>query len=217
MLDFRERLQFNASGSDPRTRRYLTHPCTCTGGNPMRKQNVSVDDLCVNTIRTLAMDMVEAAKSGHPGAPMGLAPAAYVLFTRVLRHNPCNPAWPNRDRFVLSGGHASMLLVQPAPPVRYDLPLDELKQFRQWGSKTPGHPEYRHTRGSRPRPARWGRASAMPSGWRLPSGTWRRATTRAVAEDRGPLHLRLLRRRRPHGGRGLRSGLARGPPRAGQV
>jgi transketolase len=113
----------------------------------MRKQNVSVDDLCVNTIRTLAMDMVEAAKSGHPGAPMGLAPAGYVLFTRVLRHNPRNPAWPNRDRFVLSGGHASALLYSLLHLCGYDLALDDLKQFRQWGSKTPGHPEYRHTPG----------------------------------------------------------------------
>ena len=113
----------------------------------MAKGKATVDEVCVNTIRTLAMDMVEAAKSGHPGAPMGLAPAGYVLFTRVLRHSPGNPDWPNRDRFVLSNGHASALLYSLLHLCGYDLPLDELKRFRQWGSRTPGHPEYRHTAG----------------------------------------------------------------------
>ena len=113
----------------------------------MTKTQSNIDEVCVNTIRTLAMDMVEAAKSGHPGAPMGLAPAGYVLFTRVLRHSPGNPDWPNRDRFVLSAGHASALLYSLLHLCGYDLPLDELKRFRQWGSRTPGHPEYRHTAG----------------------------------------------------------------------
>jgi transketolase len=113
----------------------------------MRKGKATIDELCVNTIRTLAMDMVEAAKSGHPGAPMGLAPAGYVLFTRVLRHSPSTPDWANRDRFVLSAGHASALLYSLLHLCGYDLPLDELKRFRQWGSLTPGHPEYRHTPG----------------------------------------------------------------------
>jgi transketolase len=113
----------------------------------MAKTQPSIDELCVNTIRTLAMDAVEAAKSGHPGAPMGLAPAGYVLFTRVLRHHPQNPGWPNRDRFVLSGGHASALLYSLLHLCGYDLALDEIKRFRQWGSQTPGHPEYRHTAG----------------------------------------------------------------------
>ncbi|HSV92662.1 MAG TPA: thiamine pyrophosphate-dependent enzyme, partial [Desulfobacterales bacterium] len=102
---------------------------------------------CVNTLRTLAVDMVEAAKSGHPGAPMGLAPAGYVLFTEVLRHSPANPSWPNRDRFVLSGGHASALLYALLHLCGYDLALEELRQFRQWGSRTPGHPERGHTPG----------------------------------------------------------------------
>jgi transketolase len=113
----------------------------------MAKTQPSIDELCVNTIRTLAMDAVEAAKSGHPGAPMGLAPAGYVLFTRVLRHHPQNPGWPNRDRFVLSGGHASALLYSLLHLCGYDLPLEEIKRFRQWDSRTPGHPEYRHTAG----------------------------------------------------------------------
>ncbi len=106
-----------------------------------------LDLMCINTIRTLAMDAVEKAKSGHPGAPMGMAAAAHVLWTRYLRHNPANPHWPDRDRFVLSGGHASMLLYSLLHLSGYDLSLEDLKNFRQWGSKTPGHPEYGHTPG----------------------------------------------------------------------
>jgi transketolase len=111
------------------------------------KQTDTLDQLCVNTIRTLAMDAVQQANSGHPGTPMALAPVAYVLWDRYLRHNPRNPAWANRDRFVLSAGHASMLLYSMLNLSGYDLPLDELKRFRQWGSKTPGHPEYGLTAG----------------------------------------------------------------------
>ncbi|MDJ0808799.1 MAG: transketolase [Desulfobacterales bacterium] len=106
-----------------------------------------LDLMCVNTIRTLAMDAVEQAKSGHPGAPMGMAAAAYVLWTSYLRHNPVNPHWPDRDRFVLSGGHASMLLYSLLHLTGYELSLEDIKNFRQWGSKTPGHPEYGHTPG----------------------------------------------------------------------
>jgi transketolase len=100
------------------------------------------DALCVNTIRFLAVDAVEKANSGHPGTPMEAAPLAYVLWTRFLKHNPKDPAWPNRDRFVLSAGHASMLLYGLLHLTGYDLSLDDLKNFRRWGSKTPGHPEY---------------------------------------------------------------------------
>lgn len=103
---------------------------------------LKLDQLCVDTIRFLAVDGVEKAKSGHPGMPVGLAPAAYILWTRHLRHNPANPQWHNRDRFVLSGGHGSMLLYSLLYLTGYGLTLDDLKQFRQWGSKTPGHPEY---------------------------------------------------------------------------
>ena len=106
-----------------------------------------IDELCINTIRTLSMDAVQKANSGHPGAPMGLAPAGYVLWTRVMKHNPKNPDWPDRDRFVLSGGHGSMLLYSLLHLTGYDLSMDEIKNFRQWGSKTPGHPEYGHTPG----------------------------------------------------------------------
>jgi transketolase len=107
----------------------------------------SIDEICINTIRTLSMDAVQKANSGHPGAPMGLATAGYTLWTKVLKHNPKNPQWPDRDRFVLSGGHASMLLYSLLHLTGYDLGLDDIKNFRQWGSKTPGHPEYRHAPG----------------------------------------------------------------------
>ncbi len=100
-----------------------------------------LDDLCVNTIRFLSVDGVEAANAGHPGLPMGAAAMAYVLWDRFLKHNPKNPDWPDRDRFVLSAGHGSMLLYSLLHLTGYDLPLDELKQFRQWDSLTPGHPE----------------------------------------------------------------------------
>jgi transketolase len=106
-----------------------------------------LDQLCVNTIRFLAADAVQQAKSGHPGLPMGAAPMAYVLWTRFLRHHPANPAWPDRDRFVLSAGHGSMLLYALLHLTGYPLPLEELRRFRQWGSKTPGHPEYGLTPG----------------------------------------------------------------------
>ncbi len=108
-------------------------------GTPPRA--AELDNLCVNTIRMLSADAVQRARSGHPGAPMGMAPMAYVLWTRFLRHNPADPRWPDRDRFVLSAGHASMLLYSLLHLTGYDLPLEEIKQFRQWGSRTPGHPE----------------------------------------------------------------------------
>ncbi|MGC2303849.1 transketolase [Candidatus Binatus sp.] len=102
----------------------------------------AIDDLCINTIRTLSIDAVQKANSGHPGMPLGAAPMAYVLWTRHLRHSPTNPKWPDRDRFVLSAGHASMLLYSLLFLTGYDLTMDDIKQFRQWGSRTPGHPEY---------------------------------------------------------------------------
>lgn len=107
----------------------------------------TLDQLCINTIRTLAMDAVQRANSGHPGMPMGMADVAYVLWTRFLKHNPKDPAWPNRDRFVLSAGHGSMLLYSLLFLTGYDLTLEDLMAFRQWGSRTPGHPEYGHTPG----------------------------------------------------------------------
>ena len=118
---------------------------------PLPKENSNsnpeLDQLCINTIRALTLDAVQKAKSGHPGLPLGAAAMAYVLWTRFLRHNPKNPKWDNRDRFLLSAGHGSMLLYALLHLTGYDLSLDELKNFRQWGSKTPGHPEYGLTPG----------------------------------------------------------------------
>jgi transketolase len=110
---------------------------------PRQETNTTtdLDQLCINTIRALSLDAVQKAESGHPGLPLGCAPAAYVLWTRFLRHNPKNPKWSNRDRFLLSAGHGSMLLYSLLHLTGYDLPLDELKNFRQYGSKTAGHPE----------------------------------------------------------------------------
>ncbi len=112
---------------------------------PVQMENTNVtpelDQLCINTIRTLSIDAIQKAQSGHPGLPLGAAPMAYVLWTRFMRHNPRNPKWENRDRFLLSAGHGSMLLYSLLYLTGYELPLDELKNFRQWGSRTPGHPE----------------------------------------------------------------------------
>src|SRR5580765_3121974 len=108
------------------------------------------DDLeqrAVNVIRGLAMDAVQKANSGHPGTPMALAPLAHVLWTRIMKYDASTSDWPDRDRFVLSAGHASMLLYSMLYLTGYGLELDDIRQFRQWGSRTPGHPEYGHTNG----------------------------------------------------------------------
>ncbi|REK65073.1 MAG: transketolase [Brevibacillus sp.] len=110
-------------------------------------QHTSVDQLAINTIRTLAIDAIEKANSGHPGMPMGAAPMAHVLWSRFMKVNPRNPQWINRDRFVLSAGHGSMLLYAMLHLMKYDVSLEDIHNFRQWGSKTPGHPEYGHTPG----------------------------------------------------------------------
>ena len=107
----------------------------------------SIDQLSINTIRTLSIDAIEKANSGHPGMPMGAAPMAYELWKNFMKHNPKNPQWFNRDRFVLSAGHGSMLLYSLLHLFNYDVTIEDLKSFRQWGSKTPGHPEFKHTPG----------------------------------------------------------------------
>ncbi|HWF35260.1 MAG TPA: transketolase [Solirubrobacteraceae bacterium] len=112
-----------------------------TGSFPGESGSGELDRLCIDTIRTLSMDAVEQATCGHPGLPMAMAPVAHLLYTRVLKHNPADPAWPDRDRFVLSAGHGSMLLYSILHLTGYDLPLSELERFRQWDSLTPGHPE----------------------------------------------------------------------------
>ena len=103
-----------------------------------------LDDLAINTIRFLSVDGVQKANSGHPGMPMGCAPIAYALYSKYMNHNPDNPKWLNRDRFILSAGHGSMLLYSILYLCGYDVSMDDLKSFRQWQSKTPGHPEYGH-------------------------------------------------------------------------
>jgi transketolase len=124
----------------------------------------TVDELSVTTIRTLSIDMIEKANSGHPGMPMGAAPMAYTLWTRFMNHNPKNPKWFNRDRFVLSAGHGSALLYSMLHLSGYNLSMDDLKQFRQWGSKTPGHPEYGHTEGVEATTGPLGQGIAMAVG-----------------------------------------------------
>ena len=113
----------------------------------MTEAATDLDQLTIDTIRTLSIDAVQKANSGHPGAPMGMAPMAYTLWSRFLHHAPTDPAWPNRDRFVLSAGHASMLLYSLLYLTGYGLTVEDLKSFRQWGSRTPGHPEHGHTMG----------------------------------------------------------------------
>jgi len=117
------------------------------GAEPMSNGRYDLDMLCVNTLRTLAIDAIQKANSGHPGLPLGAAPMAYVLWQKHLKHNPANPLWPDRDRFVLSAGHGSSLLYALLHLTGYDLSLDDLKQFRQLGSLTPGHPEFGLTAG----------------------------------------------------------------------
>ena len=118
-----------------------------TNGKAGKYYGMDIDRLCINTIRTLSMDGVQRANSGHPGTPMANAPLAYLLYTEVMQHNPRDPQWPDRDRFILSAGHASMLLYSSLYLTGYDLSLEELKCFRQWGSQTPGHPEYGYAPG----------------------------------------------------------------------
>src|SRR5664280_1087470 len=108
---------------------------------------MKIEEKCINTIRCLAIDAVEKANSGHPGTPMALASAAYALWMNHMHYNPANPNWFNRDRFVLSNGHASMLQYAVLHLVGYKITLEDIKNFRQWGSNTPGHPEYRLTPG----------------------------------------------------------------------
>ncbi|MDR0269826.1 transketolase [Paenibacillus sp.] len=133
----------------------------------MTDKNQTIDNLSITTIRTLAIDAIEKAKSGHPGMPMGSAPMGYQLFAKTMNHNPENPTWINRDRFVLSAGHGSMLLYSLLHLSGYDLPMEELKQFRQWGSLTPGHPEFGHTAGVDATTGPLGQGIAMAVGMAL--------------------------------------------------
>jgi hypothetical protein len=135
------------------------------------------DQLAVDTIRALSMDAVEQANSGHPGTPMALAPLGHVLWTRHLRHDPADPTWPDRDRFVLSCGHASMLIYSLLHLTGYDLPIEELRASARSAPGPRGTRRTSSPRGSRRRPARSARASATRSAWRSPSGCSPRAST----------------------------------------
>ena len=163
------------------------------------------------------MDAVQKANSGHPGMPMGMADAAYVLWTQFLKHNPADPAWPDRDRFVLSAGHGSMLLYSLLHLTGYDLPLEELQQFRQWGSRTPGHPEYGDTPGVETTTGPLGQGFANGVGMALAERMLAAAVQPPRLRDRRPLHLRHRQRRRPDGGHLPRGGLAGRAPGAGQA
>ena len=161
----------------------------------------ALDELCVNTIRALSIDAVQKANSGHPGLPMGAAPIGYSLFARTLRHSPGNPHWPDRDRFVLSAGHGSMLLYSLLHLTGYDLPLDELKRFRQWGSRTPGHPEHGDTPGVETTTGPLGQGFGNAVGMAIAERHLAARFNRPGHDDRRPPHLRPGRRRRPDGGR----------------
>src|ERR1044071_1175465 len=163
---------------------------------------------CINTIRVLAMDAVEQAQSGHPGTPMALAPAAWLLWTRYLKYDPAHTEWPDRDRFELSCGHASMLLYSLLHLTGYDLPLEEIRRFRQWGSKTPGHAGRRdHDRPAGPGPGQRRRHGDR----RAPHG---RPVQPSGARDRQSSDLGIRQRRRHDGGRAERGRLPGGPPAA---
>ena len=174
----------------------------------------ALDELCVNTIRTLSMDAVQKANSGHPGAPMGLAPLAYALYTRIMRHNPSDPDWPARDRFVLSAGHASMLLYSMLYLTGYPLTLDDIKNFRQVGSPTAGHPERKYTPGIETTTGPLGQGIATAVGMALGERDAGRPLRRRPGE---PPHLRHRQRRRHPGGRGRRGQLAGRPLGLGRL
>ena len=168
-----------------------------------------LDQLSINTLRFLSVDAVQKANSGHPGLPLGAAPMAYVLWTRFLRHNPVNPQWSNRDRFVLSAGHGSALLYSLLHVTGYDLPLDQIKQFRQWGSITPGHPERGLTPGVETTTGPLGQGFGNGVGMAISEAHLAARYNRPGFRDRRSFHLRVGQRRRPDGGRVFRSGLAR--------
>ena len=160
-------LRGNSGRIPPIERRLHVGHVSCSNflrSNPEAHMAQDLDQLCINTLRFLSVDMVQRANSGHPGMPLGAAPMAYVLWTRWLKHNPRNPRWFDRDRFVLSAGHGSALLYSLLHMTGYDLSLDDIQHFRQWGSKAPGtsgarpHTRRRnHHRTPRPRPGEFGR------------------------------------------------------------
>ena len=187
------------------------------GGPSVETTFDALDELAITTIRTLAMDAVQRANSGHPGTPMALAPVAHLLFTRYLKHNPTNPSWPDRDRFVLSCGHASMLLYSVLHLTGYDLGLEDLESFRQWGSRTPGHPELGEVPGVEVTTGPLGQGCASVGGHGARRGTPRGPLQPARPHRGRPPHLGAVLRRRPDGGCVERGRVARRPPAARQA
>lgn len=164
---------------------------------------MNVREQTVNAIRVLSAEAIQKANSGHPGLPLGSAPIGYTIFADFLKFNPKDPKWEDRDRFVLSAGHGSMLNYSLLYLFGYDISKEDLMNFRQLGYKTPGHPEYGHTPVSRRRPAPSGRASPTPSAWRRGGAPRRHLQPRRVPRRR-PLYLRPVRRRMPRRGHLLR-------------
>ena len=176
-----------------------------------------LERLAVDTIRTLSIDGVQQANSGHPGAPMGMAPMTFALWTKHLRHAPTDPAWPNRDRFVLSAGHASMLLYSMLHLTGYAVSMDDLKSFRQWGSITPGHPEYGMTPGVEATTGPLGQGLRQRRGHGHRGAPPRGRVQPARPRGHRPPDVRHLLRRRPPGGHHGRGRIAGGPPQARQA
>ena len=179
------------------------------------ESSTALDKLCVDTIRTLSIDAVQKANSGHPGAPMGLAPLAYVLYTRVMRHNPADPDWLNRDRFILSAGHASMLLYSMLYLTGYPMTLDDIEHFRQVGWPTAGHPERKYSPGIEATTGPLGQGIAMSVGIALGERMLAARFNRDGHDDRRQPHVHDRVRRRHAGGRRLGGLLAGRPSRPG--
>ncbi len=180
--------------------------------------NSEIEQLSIDTIRTLSMDMVQQANAGHPGTAMALAPLAYLLYGEVMNHNPANSHWSNRDRFILSAGHACVLQYSALHLAGYNLSLEELKRFRQWQSKTPGHPELHHTEGIEVTTGPLGQGFANGVGMGVRGALPRRDVQPARARaDRRPPRLRDLLRRRPDGGPLVRVRVDRRDERARQA
>ena len=170
--------------------------------------DITLDQLSIDTLRLLAVDAVEKAKSGHPGAPLGCAPIAYLLYHKLMKHNPAHFKWPDRDRFILSNGHASALLYSTLFLSGYKLTLDDLKSFRQWHSKTPGHPESGETEGVEVTTGPLGQGIGMAVGMAIAEKHLAADLQQARLRNREPLHLCVVRRRRSDGRHLARSGVA---------
>jgi len=166
-------------GSDDRPKKTTCGDTLATAAE-IKVNRSGLDQTCINAIRVLTIDAVQKANSGHCGLPMAMAPVGYLLYTRFMRHNPRNPEWFGRDRFVLSAGHGSMLLYSLLYLTGYDLSLDDIKQFRQLGSKTPGHPEHGVTEGVETTTGPLGQGFGNGVGWRWRRGISRHASSATI-------------------------------------